>query len=208
MAKKSSFVSKIKTFLILIFVLLILLIGGIAGGIFAGVITEEHIGMANEKLGLYKLPVVGEYFDVPEGVVWPPPEEEVTEEEENKEKLAQGTPGQSSAKAETKGEQKQSKDVKIDKKDIEEQMRQRQSAEKKRISKLARIYNGMKPEEAANAFASLDLDTAVLILQKMDEDAVAKVLAKMDPGMAAQVTQMLFEGTQQQVSLPQNITTQ
>ena len=79
-------------------------------------------------------------------------------------------------------------------------MQEREAAEKKRVSKLARIYGNMKAEEAAEALGYVDSDTAVLIMQKMDEDAAGKILAKMDPTLAAQITQMLYEGTQQRVS--------
>ena len=78
-------------------------------------------------------------------------------------------------------------------------MQEREAAEKKRISKLARIYGNMKAEEAAEALGYVEADTAVLIMQKMDEDAAGKILAKMDPSLAAQITQMLYEGTQQRV---------
>ena len=70
----------------------------------------------------------------------------------------------------------------------------REAAEKKRISKLARIYDNMKPEEAAKALDSVNLDTVVLILQKMDESNAGKVLAKMESRQAAQITQMLMDG--------------
>ena len=81
-------------------------------------------------------------------------------------------------------------------------MQEREKAEKKRISKLARIYESMKPDEAANALVSVDMDTAVLILQKMNEANVGQILAKMASAQAAQITQMLFEGTQRRVTLP------
>ena len=95
--------------------------------------------------------------------------------------------------------------MKVSQKDIEKIMQEREAAEKKRISKLARIYNNMKAEEAAEALGYVDLDTAILILQKMDEGVVGQVLAKMDPGQAAQITQMLFEGTQRRVVLPSDL---
>ena len=206
MAKKKNIVSKITTFLFVILFLLILLIGGAVAAIYFQVVNDEQVQWANENLGLYKLPVVGadqmlEYFKVPEGVVWPEPEPtpEPTEEEKKKTELAANNP---SAKAAAEGDKQKSKDVKISRKEIEAQMAAREAAEKKRISKLARIYENMKPEEAAQALDGVEMDTVVLILQKMTEDSAAQVLAKMEPIQAARLTQMLFEGTQRRLPTP------
>lgn len=207
MAKKKSFVSKLVTALLVIFFLLLLTVGGAAAAIYSQLVNEEQIQWANETAGLYKLPLVGagemfEYFTVPEGVVWPEPEEEPEDNgddaNKNSPKLAAGSP-QSSGAATPQPEPKKSKDVKISRKEIEAKMQEREAAEKKRISKLARIYDNMKPEEAAEALDGVDLDTVVLILQKMNESNAAQVLAKMEPLQAAQVTQMLFEGTQRRL---------
>ena len=206
MAKKKNFVSKIVTFLFVILFLLILLIGGAVAAIYFQVVNDEQVQWANENFGLYKLPVVGadqtfEYFKVPDGVVWPEPEPtpEPTEEEKKKAELAANNP---SAKAAAEGDKQKSKDVKISRKEIEAQMAAREAAEKKRVSKLARIYENMKPEEAAQALDGVEMDTVVLILQKMTEDSAAQVLAKMEPIQAARLTQMLFEGTQRRLPAP------
>lgn len=213
MAKKNNIVSKITTFLFVILFLLILLIGGAVAAIYFQVVNDEQVQWANENLGLYKLPVVGadqmfEYFKVPDGVVWPEPETppEPTEEEKKKAELAAAN--NPSAKAAAEGDKQKSKDVKISRKEIEAQMAAREAAEKKRISKLARIYENMKPEEAAQALDGVEMDTVVLILQKMTEDSAAQVLAKMEPIQAARLTQMLFEGTQRRLPSTANTTGQ
>lgn len=215
MAKKSSFLSKIKIFLIVAIVLLLLTIGAVAAAIHFEVVSDDQVQWANENLGLYRLPLVGadetfEYFQVPDGVVWPPEPEEDESSEEEKDKTETAV-----AKKDDKqnvADAKKQKEVKISRKEVEEQMAAREAAEKKRIGKLARIYENMKPEEAAKALDGVELETIVLILQKMNEDNAAQVLAKMEPLMAAQITQMLFEGTQrlapqptqqQQQSVPQ-----
>lgn len=213
MAKKNNIVSKITTFLFVVLFLLILLIGGAVAAIYFQVVNDEQVQWANENLGLYKLPVVGadqmfEYFKVPDGVVWPEPETppEPTEEEKKKAELAAAN--NPSAKAAAEGDKQKSKDVKISRKEIEAQMAAREAAEKKRISKLARIYENMKPEEAAQALDGVEMDTVVLILQKMTEDSAAQVLAKMEPIQAARLTQMLFEGTQRRLPSTANTTGQ
>ena len=197
--KKGGFIGKIVKFLLFIFTLLILAVGGFIAGVYFQVIDSEQTQQVNEVLKLWKLPVVGEFFEKPEGYV--EEEEEVVVEQEDKSKMETANlPGNNlSAKAEIKPEKKKSKEVKVSQKDIEKQMQEREAAEKKRISKLARIYGNMKAEEAAEALGYVEADTAVLIMQKMDEDAAGKILAKMDPSLAAQITQMLYEGTQQRV---------
>ena len=209
MAKKKSFLSRIITIFMVVMFLAMLTIVGLGVGLYLELFDDEQVQMANETVGLYKLPLVGanepfEYFPVPPGVVWPEPVEEPKDE---KTELAKNDEKKSS-EADTKTDQKKSKDVKISRKEIEAQMKERETAEKKRISKLARIYNNMKPEEAARALESLSLDTTVLIMQKMDEGTAGQVLAKMNPAQAAQVTQLLFEGTQQRLPMPPEITEQ
>ena len=200
--KKGGFIGKIVKFLLFIFMLLILAVGGFIAGVYFQVIDSEQTQQVNEVLKLWKLPIVGEFFEKPEGYV--EEEEEVVVEQEDKSKMETANlPGNNlSAKAEIKSEKKKSKDVTVSQKEIEKQMQEREAAEKKRVSKLARIYGNMKAEEAAEALGYVDADTAVLIMQKMDEDAAGKILAKMDPTLAAQITQMLYEGTQQRVGLP------
>ena len=145
--------------------------------------TEEM----KQKLGLYKLPVVGEYFVKPA-----PPQEEMEEKpvEDVKPKP---------------DEKKQSKKLTLSRKEIEEQMKQREDAEKKRVSKLARLYNGMKPKDAAEAMDALDDDLAVTILQRMEEGTASKVLSEFEPAKAARLTQIIYEGTKKKLQTAADI---
>ena len=190
--KESSFLTKLRNLLIGLILLVILIVGGFIAAVKYDVLSTENVAMLNENLGLYRLPLVGngKYFEVPEGVEWPPKEEEevVLEPEpviEEKPKLDDKIT-----------------EVKIDKKAIDEQRAQREAEEKKRVAKLARIYESMKPEAAANALINVDWDTTVLIFQRMSEDSVAQILSKMDPEVAAQLTEMLYAGTQRRVTTP------
>ena len=198
MAKKKSIFQRIRNFFLLLFVLLILAVGGVFAAIhfqyFDQAVVDSKLQWANEKVGLYKLPLLGyggafEYFQVPEGVIWPEPEPEPETEPEPVEVAAK--PATPSPAPEPP---KKSKDVKISQKELEAQAAAREAAEKKRISKLARIYDNMKPEEAAKALDSVSLDTTVSILQKMDESNAGKILAKMEPQLAAQITQIMMDG--------------
>lgn len=204
MAKKSNFLGKIKTILIVFIVLFILTIGAAAAAIYFEVVSDEQVQWANENLGLYRLPLVGagemfEYFQVPDGIVWPPPPEEEEPAEEDKDKTETAVAKKDDKK---NAEDAKKKEVKISRKEIEEQMAAREAAEKKRIGKLARIYENMKPEEAAKALDGVEQETIVLILQKMNEGSAAQILAKMEPLVASQITQMLFEGTQRRTPQP------
>ena len=194
--KESSILSKIRNLLIGLILLAILIVGGFIAAVKYEVLDTEDVAMLNENLGLYRLPIVGngKYFEVPEGVEWPPKEES---EEELK-------PEQQPAAEEntiTKPNDK-IKEVKIDKKAIDEQKAQREAEEKKRVTRLARIYESMKPEAAANALINVDWDTTILIFQRMNEDSVAQILSKMEPEIAAQLTEMLYAGTQRRVTTP------
>ena len=169
MAKKqTSIFKKIFIGLFIIFFLALLGISAFAASIYFGVLDSEKVAWVNEKVGLYKLPFIGagedfEYFSVPEGVVWPPPPE--PEPVENPPVVAENKPPAPAPEPPKKEEDKKSKDVKVSQKEVEEQMKAREAAEKKRISKLARIYDNMKPEEAAKALNDVSLDT-VFILKK------------------------------------------
>lgn len=167
----------LKVFLAL-FLLLVLVIGGFALGVYLRIFDTQE---ANEKLGLYNLPVVGQYF------VKPAP----TQEEMETVPLEDVKPKNE--------EKKQSKKITLSKKEIEEQMQQREAAEKKRVSKLARLYNGMKPKDAAEAMDALDDDLAVAILQRMEEGTAAKVLSEFEPAKAARLTQIIYEGTRKKM---------
>ena len=65
--------------------------------------------------------------------------------------------------------------------------------EKARIASLVKIYEGMKPKEAARIFDTLDLDILVNVVSQMSERKLSPVLASMNPERARTVTIMLAE---------------
>lgn len=65
--------------------------------------------------------------------------------------------------------------------------------EEKRIESLVKIYEGMKPKDAARIFDTLDIDVLVSVMSKMSERRVAPILAAMNPERARTVTIMLAE---------------
>ncbi|MBQ9497977.1 MAG: hypothetical protein IJR52_10465, partial [Selenomonadaceae bacterium] len=108
---------KVRNILIGLVLLTALVIGGFVAAVKFDVLGTEDIAMLNEELGLYRLPFVGNgrYFEVPEGVEWPPPPEEKVE-----------PPKEEKPKEEPKPKKEEKpKEVKVDKKAIEEQRAKR-----------------------------------------------------------------------------------
>ena len=203
MNKLKKILKAARNILIALIVLVILIVGGFVAAVKFDVLGTEDIAMLNEELGLYRLPFVGNgrYFEVPEGVEWPPPPEPEPEPVPPPEPQPEIKEEPPKEELKPKKEEKP-KEVKIDKKAIDEQRAKREAEEKKRLARLAKIYESMRPQEAANALINVDWDTTVLIFQRMNEDSVAQILAKMEPEAAAQLTEMLYAGTQRRVTAP------
>lgn len=187
--KKAGIFKRLLKLIMFLVLLLVLVVGGFALGVYLQVFDTNEV---NEKLALYKLPVVGGYFPVPPGA----------ELEEKEETPSPKEDKPSVSQEEKKDEPKPSKPVTLTREEIERQTKEREAAERKRISKLARLYNEMKPQEAADAMAALDDDLTVAILQRMDEGNAAKTLAKMEPDKTARLTKIIYEGKQNQLALP------
>lgn len=62
-----------------------------------------------------------------------------------------------------------------------------------RIKSLVKIYETMKPVDAARIFSQLDMPVLLGVLENMKERNAAPILAAMDPGKAKTVTQALAE---------------
>ena len=58
-------------------------------------------------------------------------------------------------------------------------------------SRLAKMYEAMKPQKAANILAAMDREVCLAILGRMKERQAAKVLSYMDAGLAAQLSTRL-----------------
>ena len=167
---------KLKILFILI-LLLVLIAGGFALGVYLRLFDTQAL---NEEYGLHELPIIGEYFVPPAG----------TEEHSETSTTYTGT-----APAAAAAPKKSSESVKITKEEIEKQQKEREAAEKKRVTKLARLYNDMKPADAAKVMETLDIDLCIAIPQRMDESNAAKVITAFEPSRAAEITQIIYEGT-------------
>ena len=188
--KKKKKGSKIVKVLLMLFLLFVLIVGGFALGVYLQLIDTQE---ANEKMKLYDLPVIGEYF------VRPAP----TEDDMEKMPVEDSKPDKD--KEAKKDDKQESKKLVITKEEIEKQMKQREAEEKKRVSKLARLYNQMKPKDAAKAMDELDDDMCIAILQRMDEAVVAKIMTEFDEGKTARITRIMYAGTKKEVNTEEDI---
>ena len=65
---------------------------------------------------------------------------------------------------------------------------QHDKQEKKKLLSLVKVYESMKPKDAARIFEELDLSVVVDVAELMEERRLAPVLANMDPIKAKTVT--------------------
>ena len=57
-----------------------------------------------------------------------------------------------------------------------------------KMQSLVKIYENMKPKDAARIFEELDMDTLLSVAERMKERKLAPVMAKMNPNKAREVT--------------------
>jgi flagellar motility protein MotE (MotC chaperone) len=77
--------------------------------------------------------------------------------------------------------------------DMEKLLGQQQKEEEGRIASLVKIYENMKPSDAANIFNKLDMNILLDVVGRMNERKVSPILAGMDPEKAKDVTIKLAE---------------
>lgn len=78
-----------------------------------------------------------------------------------------------------------------------EALLQKQSAEEEaRIKSLVKIYEGMKSDDAARIFNSLDIDVLVEVMSRMSERKLSPILADMNPDRAQAITILLAQQKQ------------
>lgn len=79
------------------------------------------------------------------------------------------------------------------KKEIEKLLGVKTEEEEKSIERLVKIYEGMKPANAAAVFNTLDLDVLIAVMTKMSERKVSPILSAMNPERARTVTIMMAD---------------
>lgn len=83
--------------------------------------------------------------------------------------------------------------------ELEDLLNKQKTAEDSRIDSLVKIYENMKPKDAANIFNTLDMDVLLPVIGKISERKASPILAAMSPDKAREVTIKLAE----QRKLPQ-----
>ncbi|MBP2292077.1 MotE family protein [Azospirillum rugosum] len=77
--------------------------------------------------------------------------------------------------------------------DIQKLMRQGDEKQAAQLESLVKIYETMKPKEAARIFEELDMSVLLGVIERMKETKTAPILAAMDPMKAKEVTSALVE---------------
>lgn len=144
-------------------------------GFFAGIYLRLlDVNTLNEKLHLYEWPVIGQYFV------------------KLNDDIQSGKPLKIPFISDEQPEE--SRPVIVNRYEIEKRRREQQLAERKRISKLARLYEEMSPKQAAAIMNELDDEIIIAIMRRMDETQTANILAQLEPARSARLTQILYNG--------------
>lgn len=77
------------------------------------------------------------------------------------------------------------------KKTVEGLLTTQDEQQEDRLKSLVKIYESMKPKEAARIFESLDADTLLDVVERMKESKTAPILALLTPDKAKSLTEEL-----------------
>ena len=76
---------------------------------------------------------------------------------------------------------------------IDDAFKKQDQQDDTKLKSLVKIYEAMKPKDAAHIFEQLELPVVLEVLEKMKEQKTAPILASMDPAKAQAVTAALAE---------------
>ncbi len=79
------------------------------------------------------------------------------------------------------------------KKEVETLLAKYNQQEDSKIRSLVKIYESMKPKDAARIFEELDMPVLLMVVDRMSERKVAAILEKMNPTRAKDITVQLAE---------------
>lgn len=94
------------------------------------------------------------------------------------------------------------RELEIIRSELESLLEEQSAEEEARITKLVKIYEGMKAKDAAQIFNTLDMDVLLAVVGQMSERKSSPVLAAMSPERARAVTILLAQ-QKQLPTLPQ-----
>jgi flagellar motility protein MotE (MotC chaperone) len=75
---------------------------------------------------------------------------------------------------------------------VEAHVRTMETERGQMLDQLARVYETMKPEEAAEILAGIEVDTSTDIIRRMKERNAAGVMASLEPRAAARISQRML----------------
>ena len=179
--KKSRIIFLLKLGVALLLVILLILLG-FGVGVYFKLIDLEDLG---KQYGLANVPGIGRYFEQPATNFEPVelPESATAPALPVVQPPADPAPAAVAPPPKT---------VPLTEAEKEKMLKKQQQEENKRIGRLARLYGGMKPDEAVGILNRLD-DTEVLaIMGKMEEEQVSKILPLFDSSRAARLTQSMM----------------
>ncbi len=172
--------------LLVIIILSLIAVTGFAAGIYLNLIDMEGL---TKSWKLNEYPIVGQYFPQPKTNF----ETVELEEEQSQVKPSfesKATPPVTTIASEVPITER----GKIDDSELQKQAKLKQQEEAKRISKLARLYSGMKPDEAVAILKQLDDSLVLSILNKMEDEQASKIMSLFDSRRAANLTQAMYQG--------------
>jgi len=71
---------------------------------------------------------------------------------------------------------------------IEETLKNRNEDQEKQMQSLVKMYEAMKPKDAAQIFEELDIDVLLDVVARMSERKVAPILGLVTPDRAKEIT--------------------
>lgn len=74
------------------------------------------------------------------------------------------------------------------KQEIQSLLKSYSDQENAKLDSLVKIYQSMKPQDAAKIFEQLDMDVILKIIDRMKESKAAPILSNMDPKIAKDIT--------------------
>lgn len=74
------------------------------------------------------------------------------------------------------------------KKTVEASLAENKKKDEQQILSLVKIYENMKPKEAARIFEEIDMNVLLQVVGQMDEKKIAPILANMSPTRAKEIT--------------------
>jgi flagellar motility protein MotE (MotC chaperone) len=75
---------------------------------------------------------------------------------------------------------------------VETHVKQMEGERGQMLDQLARVYETMKPNEAAEILSGIDVDTSTDIIRRMKERNAAGVMASLEPRAAARISQRML----------------